>query len=312
MIIRLGTRASVLARWQADSIAELLQKDGHTVEIVPIRTTGDQHQTGAVAALGREGVFSHEIQQALLEKRIDLAVHSLKDLPTVPVPGLHLAATPLRGPVRDVFLSNRYAAPSELPGESRIGTGSLRRLTQFRHLYGDRFRIEDLRGNIETRLRKLDEGHYDAIILAEAALVRLGLQDRIRFLLEPPAFLPAVGQGAIGLEIRDDDAKMIEAIAPLNHAPTFAAITAERALLMTLQGGCIAPIAALAQEENGLLSLHGRILSPRGAMIFEAIRSDAAEQAEMLGIVLAETLLDSGAMAILEEIRSCRDAQRSE
>lgn len=306
-MIRLGTRGSVLARWQSDWCAAKLRERGVDVEIVVIRTRGDLVQDESIANIGAQGVFTKEIQRALQRGEIDLAVHSLKDLPTDPVDGLRLAAVPRRGPVRDAFLSHIAPTIDRLPSGARIGTGSLRRQTQIRHHFGDRFQIEEIRGNVETRLRKLDAGDYDALVLAEAGLVRLGFADRIRSFLEPPFFLPAVGQGALGLEIRSDDDETARQIETFSDPKTFAAVLAERSLLWTLQGGCIAPIAALGTVVEEKLILHGRILSLDGRALFEATQSiSLKDDPETLGVELAEELIERGAGKILEEIRSRR------
>ena len=301
--IRLGTRGSVLARRQADWTTDALQKLGCDVEIVVIKTSGDFRQDGPIGSIGAPGVFTKELQRTLLDKTIDVAVHSLKDLPTEPLDGLSLGAVPKRGPHRDVFVSNTAKTIDKLPHGCVIGTGSLRRKTQILYRFGDRFRIEDVRGNVETRLRKLDEGRIDALLLAEAGLVRLGLSDRIASFLEPPVFLPAVGQGALGLEIRCGDTETAAVIAPLNDSATFAAVRAERAMLRKLQGGCIAPIAALGTVVNDQLTLLGRILSLDGSKMFEQTASAAlSELPESLGIRLAESLLENGADEIINDL----------
>lgn len=296
-----------MARWQSDWCAEELRKLGCEVEVVVIRTSGDRIQDESIVNIGAQGVFTREIQRALLRGEIDLAVHSLKDLPTEAVDGLSLAAVPRRASCRDVFLCNHVATLDELPEGSRIGTGSLRRKTQIRNRYGDVFRLEEIRGNVETRLEKLDRGDYDALILAEAGLVRLGLAGRIVSILEAPMFLPAVGQGALGLEIRSDDQTTAHRIAPLSDPETFAAVRAERAFLRTLQGGCIAPIAALGSFSENVLKLHGRILSLDGKTMFEAVREASSVQSpEELGVALAEELIERGAASILDEIQQLR------
>lgn len=305
--IRLGTRGSKLARWQADWCAERLRRQGIEVEIVVIETSGDLVQDQSIVNIGAQGVFTKEIQRALLRREIDVAVHSLKDLPTEPVDGLVLGAVPTRGPYRDAFLSRQAARIEELPGNSRLGTGSLRRKTQIINRFGDRFRIEDIRGNVETRLRKLDDEEYDALILAEAGLERLGFADRICSFLEPPLFLPAVGQGALGLEIRSGDAEISEIVTSISDRETFSAVLAERSMLQTLQGGCIAPIAALGTVTDDTLALHGRILSLDGSKIFEITRScSMADDPARLGKELADDLLRQGAASVMEEIRQRR------
>ncbi len=307
--LKLGTRGSSLARWQVDAVAAALGQRGISVEIVLIETTGDR-QRDPIVYMGAQGVFTREIQRCLLDGTIDLAVHSLKDLPTEPVPGLRLAATLPRGPVRDAFLSFHRDTLEELPKGAVIGTGSLRRRTQIQNRYGNRFELRDIRGNVETRIEKLRRGEYDALILAEAGLRRLGLEPYIRSLLEPTLFMPAVGQGAIGLEIRENDHRTAERIAPIGDRNTFAAVTAERAMLHTLEGGCIAPIAALGRitmcDDSPRLFLQGRILSPDGKTMLEAEDHDVPDQAETLGYRLAQTLLQNGADRIVEQIRSLR------
>jgi hydroxymethylbilane synthase len=304
MTIRLGTRGSVLARWQTHWCVNLLKEKKIDSEVVVIETSGDRIQHQSIVNIGAQGVFTKEIQQALFCGEIDVAVHSLKDLPTEPVAGLMLASVPQRGAYRDAFLSRRATAIDELPKGSRIGTGSLRRKTQIVYRFGDKFQIDEIRGNIETRLRKLDQGEYDALILAEAGLIRLGYSERICSFLELPFFLPAVGQGAIGLEIRIDDHRTAEQIAFLCDAATFTAVQAERAMLQKLQGGCIAPIAALGRVEGKTLILHGRILSPDGKTMLETTRNTSLQDnPNSLGISVANELIKMGADKILEEIK---------
>jgi len=290
-MLRLGTRGSALARWQADWVAARLRESGVEVEIIEIRTAGDESKTEPVRELGAVGVFTKEIQAALLENRIDLAVHSLKDLPTEPISGLELAAVPVRGPYRDAVVCGTFPSLDDLPEGATIGTGSLRRRTQLLHKYPDRFRILEIRGNVDTRLRKVLQGEYDAILLAEAGLIRLGLQRHITTLLEPPDFLPAVGQGALGIEIRSSDALARSAVAFLNDPDTFAAVSAERAFLRRMQGGCSAPIAAYGQVIEGTLHLHGRVLSLDGREMSEHRHSAPPDQAQELGELIADRLL---------------------
>ncbi|MDR0337334.1 MAG: hydroxymethylbilane synthase [Planctomycetaceae bacterium] len=307
MTLRFGTRGSVLARWQTNQCVNLLKEKNIDSEVVVIETFGDRVPYQSIANLGAQGVFTKEIQSALLRREIDVAVHSLKDLPTESVSGLVLSSVLQRGSYRDAFLSPKAAVIEELPKGSRIGTGSLRRKTQIIHRFGDLFRIDEIRGNIETRLQKLEQGEYDAIILAEAGLVRLGFADRICSFLEPPFFLPAVGQGAIGLEIRCDDHRTAEQIASLCDMETWAAVLAERAMLQKLQGGCLAPIAALGRVDGEKLTLQGRILSLDGKTMFETTRSlPLAQDPNSLGIAVADVLIDMGAETILEEIQQQR------
>ena len=289
--LRLGTRGSTLARWQAKWTAEQLQAHGIATEIVVIQTGGDLVQNESIVNMGAQGVFTKEIQYALLDNKIDIAVHSLKDLPTENVDGLCLAAVPKRASYRDAFVSLVAERIEDLPAHSRIGTGSMRRKTQVLYHFGDRYRVEDIRGNVETRLRKLAQGEYDALLLAEAGLHRLGLADSIRSLLEPPFFLPAIGQGALGWEIRTENQHIAELFQPLNDFHSFAAVRAERAMLRELQGGCSAPIAALGMVEDSTLTLRGRILSLDGKSMFDAtLSAPLSEEAELLGINVAKKL----------------------
>ncbi|MDR1959965.1 MAG: hydroxymethylbilane synthase [Planctomycetaceae bacterium] len=299
--VRIGTRGSLLARRQADWVQSALESYGITAEIVEISTSGDKTQAGPIADIGLQGVFTKEIQRALLENTIDLAVHSLKDLPTEPVAGLMFAAAPLPGPRRDVFLSPKADSLGNLPIEAVIGTGSVRRKAQILHHFPEkRFRVTDIRGNVETRLKKLDSGDYDAIILAEAGLTRLGLTDRITSPLEPPFFLPAVGQGILGIETRTEDTESIRIAGRLNHPETFAAAVAERTLLAALRGGCLAPVAALAEKTaEHRLRLHARVFSPDGGQMLDATRLGDLRAAEELGRSVAEELLLSGAESLL-------------
>ena len=249
--IRLGTRASLLARWQADWVASRLRELKIEVILVPIVTHGDQQSVGSISTLGNQGVFTKEIQHALLSDQIDLAVHSLKDLPTDPVRGLCLAAVPERAPVGDVLVSKRFSSLETLPTGAIVGTGSLRRRAQLLRARPDLV-MKDVRGNLDTRLEKLDRGDYDALILAEAGLRRLGLEGRITQVLPLWLALPAVGQGALGLETRSADAASLRIVEQLDHPPSHSAAVAERAMLATLEGGCLAPIAAWASSRMGL------------------------------------------------------------
>ncbi|MDR2756820.1 MAG: hydroxymethylbilane synthase [Planctomycetaceae bacterium] len=307
MTIRFGTRGSILARWQTNWCVNLLKEKNIDSKIVIIETSGDRVPDKSIANIGAQGVFTKEIQSALLRHEIDVAVHSLKDLPTEPVAGLVLASVLKRDSFRDAFLSHKATVIEELPKGSRIGTGSLRRKTQIIYRFGNLFQIDEIRGNIETRLHKLDQGEYNALILSEAGLVRLGLSERICSFLELPFFLPAVGQGAIGLEIRLDDLHTAEQIAPLGDTPTFTAVLAERAMLQKLQGGCIAPIAALGRVEGEMLVLQGRILSLDGKTMFETtLSTPISNDPNSLGIAVANELVKMGADTILDEIRQQR------
>lgn len=301
--IRLGTRASALARWQADWVLARLQERGARVTLVPISTSGDRDQQLPVDQIGGQGVFTKEIQRALLDGRIDLAVHSLKDLPTAVVQGLCLAAVPDRAPTGDVLVSRRYLRLGELPVGAVVGTGSLRRQSQLLHYRAD-LKVQEIRGNVDTRLRKLDEGQFDAIVLAEAGLRRLGLADRITELVPPSILLPAIGQGALGLETRADDRATRAAVEPLDHPETHAAVVAERAMLAALHGGCMAPIAAWARVEEGILYITGRVLRRDGSEKLEASHLGPADDAASIGRELAAELIARGATRLIGASRS--------
>jgi hydroxymethylbilane synthase len=286
--LRLGTRSSALARWQAEWVAARLTELGVTVELVPITTQGDV-KTGPLGQIGGQGLFTKELQRALLDNQIDLAVHSLKDLPTAPVEGLLIAAVPQRESTADVLLSAKADS---------IGTGSLRRKAQLLHRRPDLI-ITDIRGNLDTRLRKLDDGDYDAIILAEAGLKRLGLAGRIRQIIPRQLMLPAVGQGALAIETRADDERTRLLIAPLDHEPTHLAIVAERMLLWMLRAGCLAPVGALAEVKGERLSLSGVVLSPDGRRRIAAGAAMTTHDATYLGQAVAEELIAHGATELI-------------
>jgi hydroxymethylbilane synthase len=306
--LRLGTRASPLARWQAGWVADQLAAQGVAVELVPITTQGDVH-TGPLGQIGGQGLFTKELQRALLEGQIDLAVHSLKDLPTAAVPGLVLAAVPARESTADCLLCRQAESLDALPQGARVGTGSLRRKAQLLHHRPDLV-IEEIRGNVDTRLRKLEQGQYDAIVLAEAGLRRLGLAERITQILPRAIMLPAVGQGALGLETRADDAATQQAVKPLDDRATRAAVLAERALLAALRAGCLAPVAALAELQQDQLVLTAAVLSPDGRQKLSAEAhvtcSDPLPQAALdslacrLGEEVAQRLLSQGAQQLIE------------
>lgn len=314
--LRLGTRGSQLARWQADWVTARLQELGHAVEIIEVRTSGDAQQSGPISALvegngkgatGGQGVFTKEIQRALLDGEIDLAVHSLKDLPTTPVEGLTVAAIPERAPVADVLISPHATTIDGLPEGARVGTGSFRRKAQLLHRRPDLV-IGDLRGNLDTRLRKLDEGQHDAILLAEAGLTRLGWTDRLAGRIPPDELLPAPGQGALGIECRGDDDATRTALQPLDHFPTNAAVTAERSALNRLEGGCLAALGAWAEFDNDWLSLSVVVLSDDGvkrlegdaaAMVNDLHGLHGLHGATGLGRIVADDLLARGAAELL-------------
>ena len=305
--LRIGTRASKLARWQSDWVAAELTKLGAQVEIVEITTRGDVEQLGPVGSIGTQGVFTKEIQAAVLSGDVDLAVHSLKDLPTEQVAGLVLAATPPRENVADALVTNIATSLAELPAGARVGTGSLRRRAQILHLRPD-LHVAGIRGNVDTRLRKLDDGEFDAIILAAAGLTRLGLAGRITELLEAPRMMPAPGQGSLALECRADDVATLEIVGRLNDPATRLGIVAERAVLAALHGGCSAPIAAWGRVEGRLLLVDGLVASLDGREVrrssivadLTAIESSAALlAAEQAGVTVAEELQNLGAEAII-------------
>ncbi len=305
----IGTRGSKLALWQAEWVKAELQKlnPGLAVELNKIKTTGDKILDVPLAKVGGKGLFVKEIEEALLTGEADLAVHSMKDVPTEFPEGLHLAVICRREDPRDAFISGRTAAGiriqkfEALPDGARVGTSSLRRACQLLNIRPD-IKIMQLRGNLETRFRKLDEGQFDAMILAAAGVKRLGWQQRITEVIDPGISLPAIGQGAIGIECRTDDEFMNALAAPLNHNETAICVRAERALLRRLQGGCQVPIAAHAVIRSGKLLMDGLVGSVDGGRIIRAHHEGDPAGAEMIGIQLAETLLKKGADSILSEV----------
>jgi hydroxymethylbilane synthase len=301
--LRIGTRASKLARWQSDWVAARLLERGAQVEIIEIATSGDLSQQGPVAALGAQGVFTKEIQAALLAGEVDLAVHSLKDLPTEQVAGLRLAAVPPREESADALVAAMGLSLDELPAGARVGTGSLRRRAQLLHLRPD-LEMRDIRGNVDTRLRKLDEGQYDAIVLAVAGLKRLGLSGRTTEVLGPPRMLPAPGQGALAIECRDDDEVARQAVAALDDHATRAAVVAERAVLAALHGGCSAPIAAWGRVVGGELRLDALVADIHGREMLRGSDSAPLESsADLLGQSVADDLLARGAARLVASAR---------
>ncbi len=301
--IKIGTRASLLAITQSTMIKEMIEKQhpGTTVELVRIMTKGDKILDVPLAKVGGKGLFVKELEDALLDGRADLAVHSMKDVPTELPDGLHLGIVTERENPRDAFVSNKYADVLALPQGATVGTSSLRRKSQLACLRPDLV-IEDLRGNVDTRLRKLDEGQYDAIILAAAGLNRLSKSERITSLIEPVQMLPAIGQGALGLELRKDDAELLEGVFFLNHTATAVAVTAERAFLLRLEGGCQVPIGAFATTEGDTVTLTGLIASVDGKEILKEEMTGPAADAHDMGVRLAEKLLDMGGREILDEV----------
>lgn len=298
--LRLGTRGSPLALWQANYVASRLGPllEPRRVELVAIETHGDRDQSTSLAAMGGFGVFTKAIQTALHDDRVDVAVHSLKDLPTIPEPGLELVAVPPRGPSGDAIVSRRFRRFDDLPDGALVGTSSLRRRAQILNRRPD-LRLCDLRGNIDTRLRKLDDQELDAIVLAEAGLVRLDLADRITQILDQSWMLPAVGQGAIGLECRADDEDTKHFVEALRDRDTFVRVTAERAMLLSLGGGCLVPIGSTSAVANGMLTLRGAVLSPDGRRRIVATHVGPAETPLAIGQELAAMLLAEGAGDLL-------------
>lgn len=301
--IRIGTRKSPLALWQAEFVrGRLLQAHpAIQVELVKMTTQGDIILDTPLAKVGGKGLFVKELEQALLDRRVDLAVHSIKDVPVTLPAGLHMPVICEREDPRDAFVSNAHARLADLPPGARVGTSSLRRQCQLRARY-PALHIIDLRGNVNTRLAKLDAGDYDAIILAAAGLKRLGFGGRIRTAIEAEDSLPAVGQGAVGIECRVDDAETNRLIAPLNHAPSALRVRAERAMNHRLEGGCQVPIGGYATLQGTDLHLRGLVGNPDGSQIIRADIRGPAQQAEQLGAALADELLAQGARAILNNV----------
>jgi len=301
--LRIATRKSALALWQAEHVAGLLRAlaPGRPVELVPMTTEGDRNLGASLAQSGGKGLFIKELEQALSEGRADLAVHSLKDLPVLLEPEYTLAAVLEREDPRDAFLSKRYNAFKALPLGARVGSSSLRRQCQLLHHRPD-LQIEPLRGNVDTRLRKLEEGHYDAIVLAVAGLKRLGLAHTITAVLEADLCLPAITQGVIGIECRTDDRSTAVLLDRLNHEATWTRALAERALSRGLSGNCNLPIAGYAEIQGSMLRLQGCVGSHDGQRLVAGRSEGPAADPEALGSRLAEDLLTRGADALLKEI----------
>ena len=295
--LRIATRKSDLAQWQAHWVADQLRAQGLTVELVLLTSDGDIDQRPITDDSGR-GLFTRRIQDALLCGEANIAVHSLKDLPTAKTNGLFLAAVPPRETVRDCLVARRGESLDELPENSVIGTGSRRRAAQIYHNRPD-LKCQAIRGNVDTRLRKMDEGQYDAILLAEAGLHRLGLESERRQPLNLELMLPAPGQGALGIEVREDDERAQRAVHQLDDHQARATVTAERALLAELEGGCLAPIAAHASIEKNVLRLRAVVLSVDGKQRLYAEQTGEENQAFELGISLAKVLLAKGAATLV-------------
>ena len=302
-ILRIGTRASLLAVTQSTWVKNQIEQQypGTTVELVKILTKGDKILDVPLAKVGGKGLFVKEIEDALLDERVDMAVHSMKDVPAELPEGLQVAIVPEREIPQDAFVSGKYKTVDALPQRAVIGTSSLRRKSQLACLRPD-LEIKDLRGNLDTRLRKLDEGEYDAIILAGAGLNRLGMQDRITALFTPEQMLPAIGQGSLGIELRMADTELLDELQFLHHRDTAVTVLAERAFLLRLEGGCQVPIGGFATIDNETITLTGLIASLDGKTILREQRSGMAAEAEKIGVSLAETLLARGGKAILDEV----------
>jgi len=303
-VIRIGSRGSKLALWQSYYIGRLLHAQGHDVDIQVIRTTGDRMQEATFAEVGTKGMFTLEIEEALEAGRIDLAVHSLKDLPTELPAQFAIGATPKRVDARDVVVSREYASLAELPAGARVGTSSLRRRAQLKHVRPD-LEFVEFRGNVDTRLRKLEEGQADAIVLAAAGLDRLQKTEWVRERLEPEVMCPAAGQGALAIETRAGDAETAEKLAFLEDAETRFAVTAERVALAALGGGCQVPIGVYCRSLDGgvyegRFEILGAVADPAGERV---LRSRAeGNDAEKLGQALAADLLQHGASELFEGI----------
>jgi len=297
--LRIGSRGSQLALWQANHISALLRDRGHEVEIEIIKTTGDKITDVALAKVGTKGMFTKEIEDALAEGRVDLAVHSLKDLPTELPPPFELVAVTLRQNPRDAFLSLKHDSIKALPQGARVGTSSLRRQAQLKASRPD-LEVYPLRGNVDTRVRKLEAGEYDAIILAAAGLNRLGKTQWIKEVLSEEFMCPAAGQGALGIEIRKDDVAMREHLSFLNDSDARAATACERALLNKLGGGCQVPIGAFAEMNDGELRLTAIVAHPDGSKVLR--EQQTGSDPLTLGEKVGDTLLRRGATKILEEV----------
>jgi hydroxymethylbilane synthase len=308
-MIRIGTRGSDLARWQANWVAEQLRglHPGLIVELVEIKTQGDRDRSSPLAAIGGLGLFTKEIQRAVQNGSVDIAVHSLKDLPTQHSDELLLAAVPVRGDMADALIAPRYRTLETLPRHARVGTSSPRRRAQLLFLQPN-LEIVSLRGNVETRLNQALEGQLDAVVLAWAGLERLGLETHITQRLAPPGFLPAVGQGALGLECRREDNAVVTLLEPLNDAVTYRAVLAERAALAALEGGCNLPMAAWARDINGneaegpTLAIDAAVFDPDGRDRVAKTLKGPRDDPETLGRQVAQYLLNHGARPLLARI----------
>jgi hydroxymethylbilane synthase len=300
--VRIGTRGSKLALWQAEWVAGQLRQRGLEAQLVIISTQGDV-TSGPLSQSGGQGLFTKEIQRELLAENVDVAVHSLKDLPTEPVAGLSLAAVPSRETTADCLISKHGLKFQDLPAGARIGTGSARRAAQLRHWRSD-VEILDIRGNVDSRLRKLEEGQYEAIVLAAAGLTRLKLIQHVTEFLSIERMLPAVGQGALGLECRSSDSDTISALRLLDDQLSHHCVLAERELLRQLQAGCLAPVAAMGTIVGQQLNLKARVIALDGSRAIQDSISGSIEQAVKLGRLLADRMLGQGAAGLIQCSRS--------
>lgn len=299
----IATRESSLALWQAEHVKARLQAlyPDLDIQLLGMTTQGDRILDVTLNKIGGKGLFVKELETALAEGRADLAVHSLKDVPMHLPEGFALAAILQREDPRDALVSNHYASLEDLPAGAVVGTSSLRRESQLRARF-PHLVVKPLRGNVQTRLRKLDEGEFDAIVLAAAGLKRLGLTDRIRLELSPEQSLPAVGQGALGIEIRADREDVLALLAPLNDAETAACVTAERAMSRALGGSCQVPLGGYAELQGGMLTLRAFVAEPDGSVVYAAQAQAPAAEAEQLGQQLAAQLSEQGAAAIIAQL----------
>ncbi|MBM4257261.1 MAG: hydroxymethylbilane synthase [Deltaproteobacteria bacterium] len=300
MRLRIGTRGSALALWQAEWVKSRLEHlwSDLQIELVPIKTSGDRIQDVSLSTIGGKGLFVKEIEDALLSKTVDVAVHSIKDLPGDLPPGLTLSAIPEREDPRDVLISRNGETLTQLPNGTRVGTSSLRRQALLLHLHPG-LQIELLRGNVDSRLRKQHEGVVDATILAAAGLKRLGLMPPNSQILDEYEFLPAIGQGALGIETRADDVEVVARVRPLHHETTAVAVIAERAFLRRMGGSCRTPLAAKGKAESGMVHLTALIASPDGTKVIRGEQNGAKDTAEDVGSLLAERLLAQGGEEIM-------------
>lgn len=299
--LRIGSRGSQLALWQANHVADALRTRSHSVEIEIIKTTGDKITEVALAQVGTKGMFTKEIEESLADKRVDLAVHSFKDVPTELMPGFAIGAVLEREDPRDAFVAMKYASVESLPHDAHVGTSSLRRQAQLKTMRLD-LRVSPLRGNVDTRLKKLEAGEYDAIILAQSGLKRLQRTENVRALLDPKVMCPAAGQGALAIEIREGDQETGAHIQFLDHLPTRKATLCERAVLNALGGGCQVPIGVYAQVAENVIRVQAVVARPDGSEVIRLSLEGDANQPMHVGNELGRELLAAGAQKILDEV----------